>query len=229
MASRTPAFILDQHSHEIPKRNFICSSTAFGILIAEGARPAAMINRLISNWVYGGFLAGILILSLTPVLARGWHAALLATFLCLPVYMVHQYEEHDKDRFRSFVNRILGNGREVLTPLAVFITNIIGVWAVLALAFWLTANVDLGYGLIAAYLLLLNAIIHIAQAIAGRGYNPGLITALVLFLPMGAYCLCSVQASGSATPLMHGIGAASAIAVHTAIATQVLYKRSTLL
>lgn len=185
-----------------------------------------MLNRLISYWVYGGFLAALLILCLTPVLARGWPLALLATFLCLPAYMIHQYEEHDNDRFRAFVNRILGRGREVLTPLAVFITNIIGVWAVLGAAFWLAASVDLGYGLIAAYLPLLNAVIHIVQAIAGRSYNPGLVTAIIFFLPAGGYCLRAVQASGFGTPLMHAVGAAVAIGVHAASAAQVLHNRA---
>jgi hypothetical protein len=64
-----------------------------------------MFARLIANWVYGGFLAGLLLLLLTPVLVHSWAAPLVATFLCLPVYMVHQYEEHDKDRFRLFVNQ----------------------------------------------------------------------------------------------------------------------------
>lgn len=185
-----------------------------------------MLNRLISYWAYGGFLAAILILCLTPVLARCWPQALLATFLCLPAYMIHQYEEHDNDRFRAFVNRILGRGREVLTPLAVFLTNIIGVWAVLGAVFWLAACINPGYGLIAAYLLLLNAAIHIAQAIAGRGYNPGLVTAIVFFLPAGGYCLRAVQATGFGTPPMHAIGVAVAVGVHVAIAAQVLHNRS---
>ena len=185
-----------------------------------------MINRLICNWVYGGFLAAILILCLTPVLARGWSQALLTTFLCLPVYMIHQYEEHDDDRFRAFVNRLLGRGREVLTPLAVFVTNIIGVWAVLGVAFCLAACVNPGYGLVAAYLLLLNGVIHIAQAIAGHGYNPGLATAIVFFLPVGGYCLWVVQTGGYGTSAMHTIGAAAAIGVHGAIAAQVLVNRS---
>ena len=192
----------------------------------EDKSGVAMVNRLISYWVYGGFLAGLLILCLTPVLARGWSQAVLATFLCLPVYMIHQYEEHDNDRFRAFVNRILGRGREVLTPLAVFITNIVGVWAVLGVAFSLAACVNPGYGLIAAYLLLLNAAIHIVQGIAGRSYNPGLVTAIVFFLPAGGYCLRAVEAGGSGTPLMHAIGAAVAIGVHAAIAAQVLYNRA---
>jgi hypothetical protein len=195
------------------------------ILIDKDKVTVAMMNRLIANWVYGGFLAGLLILCLTPVLARGWPNALLAAFICLPAYMLHQYEEHDNDRFRSFVNRILGNGREVLTPMAVFVTNIIGVWAVLGVAFWLAACVDLGYGLIAAYLLLLNAVIHIVQAVAGRGYNPGLVTAVVLFLPVGGYCLRSVQMGGFGSPMMHAVGAAVAVGVHVAIAGQVLRNR----
>ena len=195
------------------------------ILIARATLSVAMLNRLLANWVYGGFLAGLLMLFLTPVLARGWPPALLFAFLCLPVYMIHQFEEHDDDRFRTFVNRILGDGREVLTPRAVFVTNIFGVWVVLGIAFVLAARVNLGYGLIAAYLLLLNAVIHIAQAIAARTYNPGLITAFVMFLPAGWCCLRSVEASGFGTPLTHAIGAAVAIGVHAAIAVAVLRNR----
>ena len=86
-------------------------------------------------------------------------------------------------------------------------------------------SVDLGYGLIAAYLLLLNAAIHIAQAIAARTNNPGLVTAILLFLPAGWNCLWSVRASGFGTPLMHGIGATVAIGVHAAIAAAVLRNR----
>jgi len=50
-----------------------------------------MFGRLITYWVYGGFLAALLLLFLTPVLVRSWPAALSVTFLCLPAYMIHQY------------------------------------------------------------------------------------------------------------------------------------------
>ena len=63
-----------------------------------------MFARLIANWVYGGFLAGLLLLLLTPVLVHSWPVSLVTTLLCLPLYMIHQYEEHDNDRFRLFVN-----------------------------------------------------------------------------------------------------------------------------
>jgi hypothetical protein len=42
-----------------------------------------MFAQLIANWVYGGFLAGLLLLLLTPVLVHSWPAWLVTTFLCL--------------------------------------------------------------------------------------------------------------------------------------------------
>ncbi len=184
-----------------------------------------MLGRLVSYWVYGGVLAAILFLLLSPLIIQSWSPALAATFFCLPAYMLHQYEEHDNDRFRAFVNRLLGRGREVLTPAAVFLINILGVWGGLAAALWLTARVHAGFAMIAAYLLLLNAVIHIVQGAAMRSYNPGLVTAIVLFLPVGGWCFYTLQRTGSGTLPMHIIGAASAIAIHLAIAIPVLNNR----
>lgn len=61
-----------------------------------------MLQRLISNWVYGGALAGVLLFALSPLLLAYWPPPLAATFLLLPAYMIHQFEEHDHDRFRRF-------------------------------------------------------------------------------------------------------------------------------
>ena len=61
------------------------------------SRGGTNVGQLIAHWDYDGFLAGLLLpcwrLS-SPLLA----SAARATFLCLPVYMVHQYEEHDSER-----------------------------------------------------------------------------------------------------------------------------------
>ncbi len=179
-----------------------------------------MFGRLIANWVYGGFLAGLLLLLLAPVLVRSWSAPLVATFLCLPVYMVHQYEEHDNDRFRLFVNRQIGKG-EVLSPLAVFVINVPGVWGVIGLSVALAATVRVGFGLIAAYLVVLNGAIHAIHAVITRGYNPGLGTAIVLFLPLGGYGIAAIQQAGGGTAVMHLVAAGTAIAIHAAIIVHV--------
>ncbi len=184
-----------------------------------------MIHRIFANWVYGGFLAGLLLLLLAPLFICAWPATLAAAFFCLPAYMLHQYEEHDNDRFRVFVNRLLGNGREVLTVPAVFMINVPGVWGVMVVAFWLAARVDPGLVLIAVYLPLINAVIHITQAAVARSYNPGLVSAVVIFLPLCIWCLVVVQRSGYGPPTMHAVGVAAAVAIHAIIIIPVLRNR----
>ena len=50
------------------------------------------LSRLTHYWVYGGFLAGLLLLALMPELSRHWTSALFVVFLQLPLYMFHQLE-----------------------------------------------------------------------------------------------------------------------------------------
>lgn len=184
-----------------------------------------MLHRLVINWVYGGFLAGLLLLLLAPLFVHAWPSALTAAFSCLPAYMLHQYEEHDNDRFRIFMNQMLAGGRDALTLPAVFIINVPGVWGVIALSMWLAARVHPGLALIAVYLPLVNAVIHIVHAVVTRGYNPGLVSAIVLFLPVCGWCLHSIQQSGDGTVAMHAIGLGSALAIHLVIAISVLRNR----
>jgi hypothetical protein len=174
-----------------------------------------MLSRLTQNWVYGGFLAGILLLILLPELARDWSVALLTVFVQLPVYMLHQYEEHDHDRFRLFLNRAMGG--EVLSHQAVFVINVPGVWGVIAASFYLASRVSIGYGLIAIDLPLVNALVHIANAVGSRSYNPGLGTAVLLFLPATVFGICELQRTGEVWWYHHVVGVLVAIGIHLAI------------
>ncbi len=183
-----------------------------------------MLARLMSNWVYGGFLASFLILALIALAARDMTAALVVVALQLPVYMLHQYEEHDDDRFRRFFNDLIGKGRELLTTPAVFVINIGCVWAVYLAATVLAATVDLGFGLIAIYGTLVNAVVHLGAAAAKRSYNPGLGTAIVLFLPAGIAGLWLVSSTGTGAG-WHALGLAVAIGLHAAIIVHVLRRR----
>jgi hypothetical protein len=176
-----------------------------------------MLIRLRDNWVYGGFLAALMLLALTPVLDRGWSFGLLLIWLQLPIYMLHQYEEHDDDRFRRFANNTVGGGKEVLSHFAVFVINIVGVWGVDVVAFWLAARVHLGLGLIAVYLSLVNSVGHCLQALALRRYNPGLVTSFLLFIPLGVATLVVLAGTGEVTSTDHVIGLAVALVIHIGI------------
>jgi hypothetical protein len=156
-------------------------------------------------------------LVLLPELARNWSMALVAVFLQWPIYMLHQYEEHDNDRFRLYVNRMFGEGHEVLSYPAVFVINVLGVWGVNATSFYLASCVSLGYGLIAVYLTLVNGVVHIVVAVALRSYNPGLGTAVFLFLPVGVFGLRELQQTGEVGWNHHLLGLLVALAIHVAI------------
>jgi hypothetical protein len=174
-----------------------------------------MFERLQAHWVYGGFLAGLMLLALTPLFANRWTLGETLVFLSLPIYMLHQYEEHDDDRFRRFVNTHMAGGRDALTVSAVFWINIVGVWAVLTAVLWLTHRVSPGWGAIAAYLVLINGVIHVVQGFALRCYNPGLATSVVLFLPFGIWTLAAIWSQ--TTVVQHVIALAVVIALHACI------------
>ncbi|MCU0909127.1 MAG: HXXEE domain-containing protein [Rhodobacteraceae bacterium] len=177
--------------------------------------PATRFDRLAAHWVYGGALAGVLLLAVTPLIAPHWPRAGGLVWLCLIAYMLHQYEEHDADRFRRFVNDRLAGGADALTTRAVFWINIAGVWAVIAAALWLTLRVHPGWGLIAAYLLIVNALAHAGQAIALRTPNPGLWTGLILFLPLGGALWLHLW---PAAPILHhALSLALVVVLHAAI------------
>jgi hypothetical protein len=155
-------------------------------------KAASLRELLRDRWLMGA-LAGapLLLLALAPLLA--FPAWLFWVFLLQPIYMVHKLEEHVGDRFRTFVNERIGGGREVLTPCAVAVINIGGVWMVNAASLLLAGLSHPGWGLVAVYLTLVNAITHIAAGVKFRAYNPGLVTSVVLFLPAGIVALVLVS------------------------------------
>lgn len=180
-----------------------------------------MTNRFFTYWVYGGSLSGMLLCALLPALAAVWPPSMLAVFAQLPVYMLHQWEEHDADRFRRFVNQNVAKGREALSPAAVWAINVPGVWGVNLASFYLALEGGVGWGLIAIYLTLVNATVHILASLATRTYNPGVISAIALFLPVGIWSWLTVVDTGQVQATHHTVGLGAAILIHVAIVAHV--------
>jgi hypothetical protein len=173
--------------------------------------------RFRDEWVYGGTMAGLALLVAAAGLRPHLAPALLAVFLLLPAYMLHQLEEHYADRFRLFVNSQLGGGRELLTRGSVFVINVPGVWGVYAAIFALAATSSIGFGLAAAYTTLVNAIVHIAQAVHLRRANPGLFTGVLLFLPASIVTIRLIAETGATDWRWHALGIAVALLIHASI------------
>jgi len=175
-----------------------------------------------ANWSRAALPTAILLFLLSPFLLRGISVALWLVFLQLPVYMLHQYEEHAHNAFRDFVNRMLGGGKVVLGDTAIFWINIGGVWALDMALIYLAAYVNSVFGLLAIYLTLVNGLLHIVMAVAQRRYNPGLWTSIVLFLPVGGYALYRVTQDTRPALAAQLLGVGVALLIHVAI---VLYVR----
>lgn len=148
------------------------------------------------QFALGGALFGLLAVSVAwgSGTRRPERLILLAI---LAVYMLHQFEEHGVDlegryfAFEATINGIFGpllgcpaNLPCPFDPQTLFLVNSILVW-------WLIASVaaaGAGYGfadLMAVSIMTVNAATHIGAALTTGAYNPGLGSAVLLFLPVG--------------------------------------------
>ena len=173
------------------------------------------LQRLTQNWVYGGVPLSFLLLGLLLSFKSdlSWLQFLFA--LHLPVYMWHQYEEHDNDRFKAFADTQFGPG--VLSHTAIFIINVVGVWALFSALILLSIKVTTGLGLGVAYLTAINAVTHLGAFLKTRTYNPGLGTAICLFLPLSLTTLRGITSNPEVSIISIVFGFIVGAGVHIAI------------
>lgn len=169
------------------------------------------------QWPYAGTVAAVFLLALLPLWWDATGAALGLVYAVLPLYMLHQLEEHAGDRFRLVVNERFAGGREALKAAGGLLDQRRG-------------NLDrrrdralarlprgAGDRLLPVYLMGVNALIHIATAASTRAYNPGLWTAIVLFVPVSIWAAIEVSDAAGAGLGWQLIALAFALGVHAAI------------
>ena len=147
-------------------------------------------------------------------------------WILLIVYLLHQFEEHGVDLlgrnyfFITYAQNLIGEFRDgsgfILTPLAIYRTNTLAVWLPFLIAVW-GGRRFIWPGLAAAGLLLTNGIFHIGVALWRGEYNPGLGSAIVLFLPVGLLYFryvrqhCAIGWTGIAGGVLFGAAAHAAL------------------
>ena len=168
------------------------------------------------QWPMAALFAGLLLFAMAPIWGVVAGSAIALVWLQLPIYMVHQFEEHYGDRFRLYVNRNVAHC-DALTPEGAFWINSLGVWGIDLSMLYLAVFVNPTLALAAFYLPIVNAIAHVRETAVRRRYNPGLYTSLALFLPVAGYGLYRVSQETGATGADHLLGFGIAVAVHAAI------------
>jgi hypothetical protein len=175
----------------------------------------------LADWMRAGLIASFFLLALAPLLREVWSLPMPLVYLHLPIYMIHQGEEHIGDRIRLYINDTMGGGRDILSTVAVAVINVPGVWGIGLLTIYAAREFGIGYGLVAIYLMLFNALLHIVPAMAKRAANPGLWSASLLFLPLSSWALWEVSQQQGVTAVHHIIGITAAILLHGAIVVYV--------
>jgi hypothetical protein len=179
-------------------------------------------SYLAAHWVAGALFMALALLLLLPAGIPGGDRAVLLVYLASPIYMLHQVEEHFGDRFRRYVNQMVFGGVEALTTSDVLVVNLPGVWGINLAALYAAHFAGAGWGLVAGYLILINGVSHVAMALHLRGYNPGLVTAALVFIPFGLASVVLIAGTAS----QHVLGFAIALGIHAAIALRIRHQAS---
>ncbi|MEO1774348.1 MAG: HXXEE domain-containing protein [Pseudomonadota bacterium] len=139
-------------------------------------------------------------------------------------YMAHQFEEHWIDLLgrlyplRQVLNDIMSatygpEAAEAMTPEAIFFVNTSVVWLIAVLAV-LRGRVHVFPALAMAGVMAVNGVAHVVVAVVSVAYNPGLLTSVVIFLPLSLGFYGVLLRQGTVSALMVGAGLAWAVLAH---------------
>ena len=131
------------------------------------------------------------------------------SILLLIAYILHQYEEHWIDLFgnyyafyhfnNSFILNALGatdDSVKPLTPASSFVINTSLVWLEGAMAI-VRSPQHLFPAIAMASITVFNGAVHILAAVANWQYNPGLVTSIVIFIPLYYWLVRSILAASA--------------------------------
>jgi hypothetical protein len=183
---------------------------------------------IVENWSRMSLPFAVLMLCSLPIFLTAGNGALILLYTLLPVYMIHQYEEHAHGRFVEFFNSTIGRGYGVLTRASAFWINILEVWLAFLVSFYLAKYVALGIAFVPIYLTIINGFTHVVASIALRRYNPGLYTSLLLFLPWGFFLLIYFNTITRFSLFFNGIGLLTGVIGHVVIVVYALRRRGKL-
>jgi hypothetical protein len=188
-------------------------------------------NALLFDWPFAGLAASLATLLAMLLWPRPPDAPSRfrdpAWLLCLmlPVYMLHQFEEHgidllgDRYAFLGTMCRMLGYPQLQgcpADPAFIFAVNVGAVWIAGACAIiWRRSNPLVGA--CAWGIALVNGVVHLGGALRLGGYNPGLLTGLLLLVPLSLWVLRTLLRSGKLQVNRVPVVIASGVLIHVVL------------
>lgn len=167
-------------------------------------------NALYFGWPWAGLVLGVgglvalLVLPRPPGAGSRFGDPAWLVCLMLPLYMIHQFEEHGIDLFGRhyhFIEEICSMvapavGPCPADPLFIIAVNCGGgVWIPGALAIAFRNRRPL-VGACVLGIPMVNALAHLGQAVAHGRYNSGVLTSALLFVPGCGFALWQLRRTG---------------------------------
>jgi hypothetical protein len=150
-----------------------------------------MTNWLYTNWAKLSVLFAIAITLLVIYFVKLENTVLFLIWIQIPIYLLHQFEEHARNGFKNYINKKVFHVQEGEYPLNdknIFWINIPIIWILMPIFAGLS-SVNIMFGLWIPYFAVFNSLSHVIFSIRNREYNPGLIVSLILGIPVGIYAL----------------------------------------
>ena len=150
-----------------------------------------MTNWLYKNWAKLSVLLVIAITLLVIYFIKLENTVLFLIWIQIPIYLLHQFEEHWRNGFKNYINKKVFQVQEGEYPLNdknIFWINIPIIWILMPIFAGLS-SMNIMFGLWIPYFAVFNSLSHVVFSIRNREYNPGLIVSLILGIPLGIYAL----------------------------------------
>ncbi|MGZ7136114.1 MAG: HXXEE domain-containing protein [Methanobacterium sp.] len=150
-----------------------------------------MSNWLYKNWAKLSIFVAIILALLIYFFIKTENIVLFLIWIQIPIYLLHQFEEHTWNGFKNYINKKVFNVEEGEFPLNdrnIFWINIPIVWIMMPVFAGLS-SFNVMFGLWIPYFAVFNSLSHVIFSLRNREYNPGLIVSLILGIPVGIYAL----------------------------------------
>jgi len=178
-----------------------------------------MVIWFYKNWAKLSLFLAIIITVLIYIFVKPSNFLLFLIWIQLPIYLLHQFEEHNCNGFKNYVNRTVFKvkvGDFPLNDKIIFWVNIPIVWILIPI-FSVLSSVNIMFGLWIPNFAIFNSLTHIIFSVRNQEYNPGLFVSLILGIPVGIYALIIFYSNIQVPILISALSIFFAILLHVIV------------
>lgn len=171
---------------------------------------------LYKNWSKLSLVGAVVLTLLIFLFIKPSNTLLFLIWVQIPIYFLHQFEEHSRNGFKNYVNKTVfkvSDGDYPLNDKNIFWINIPIIWILMPL-FAILSGINPLIGLWIPFFGVINSLSHVIFSVVNQQYNPGIIVSLVLGIPVGVYALMIFYSSLNISYIVTVLALGFAIILH---------------